>query len=412
MQQGYYQPQWYMPGSPMPQQQQMPQQFHPHPPPGPQGPQGMPMSPRNPAMPLQQAPGTPTQQHALPHVPPHTNSGLASITSPPGTPSSQNNTSLPGAGVQNRLSTYANTFVPNQPPRSKGITIKSVDGTEVDLAKLKRPSPGLPSAPPSPAVTGFQRPVNGHQNRKSIVRMESEDARKKRMAEEEAKAEAERAAKEAEEKAKKDAEEKIKREEEERIAAVKKAEEEEAERIRKEEEERVKKEEEEKERIRKEAEEAERLKAEEAERIKQEEAEKVRIAEEEKAAAAAAAQKAAEDEEKAKEAEATKQAAAAAVAAAAAKEKEEGEVVESPAKLLLEKKKEALSINTGPNPEARKQRPGPLDLSYGKKDIPPSLPSALATARIIEDIGQVAYPEGIQSPKIELNVNAKDSKFK
>ncbi|KAF7969617.1 hypothetical protein HWV62_26787 [Athelia sp. TMB] len=99
-------------------------------------------------------------------------------------------------------------------------------------------------------------------------------------------------------------------------------------------------------------------------------------------------------------------------AATAEKEKEEGEIVESPAKLLLKKKKEALSINTGPSPEARKQRPGPLDFSYGKKDIPPSFPSALATARIIEDIDQVAYPKGIQSPKIELNVNAKDSKFK
>ncbi|KAF7971534.1 hypothetical protein HWV62_20840 [Athelia sp. TMB] len=99
-------------------------------------------------------------------------------------------------------------------------------------------------------------------------------------------------------------------------------------------------------------------------------------------------------------------------AATAEKEKEEGEVVESPAKLLLKKKKEALSINTGPSPEARKQRPGPLAFSYGKKDSPPSFPSALATARIIEDIGQVAYPKGIQSPKIELNVNAKDSKFK
>ncbi|KIM87547.1 hypothetical protein PILCRDRAFT_815094 [Piloderma croceum F 1598] len=40
-----------------------------------------------------------------------------------------------------------------------------------------------------------------------------------------------------------------------------------------------------------------------------------------------------------------------------------------------------------------------------------SLPSALATARIIHDIGQITYPDGIRPPKGELNVNAKDGKF-
>ena len=39
------------------------------------------------------------------------------------------------------------------------------------------------------------------------------------------------------------------------------------------------------------------------------------------------------------------------------------------------------------------------------------LPSALATARIINDIGRIAYPDGIRSPKGELNANAKDGKF-
>jgi translation initiation factor 4G len=49
---------------------------------------------------------------------------------------------------------------------------------------------------------------------------------------------------------------------------------------------------------------------------------------------------------------------------------------------------------------------------YSSKSIPPSLPSALATARIIDDIGQITYPEGIRSPKMELNINAKGGKFK
>jgi translation initiation factor 4G len=51
-------------------------------------------------------------------------------------------------------------------------------------------------------------------------------------------------------------------------------------------------------------------------------------------------------------------------------------------------------------------------LSNTQKGITGALPSALATARIIEDINQVSYPEGIMSPKIELNVNAKQGKFR
>ncbi|KAI1791195.1 armadillo-type protein, partial [Ganoderma leucocontextum] len=43
---------------------------------------------------------------------------------------------------------------------------------------------------------------------------------------------------------------------------------------------------------------------------------------------------------------------------------------------------------------------------------PAALPSALATARIIEDIGSIHYPEGVKSPKLELNVNAKQGKFR
>ncbi|KZP05638.1 hypothetical protein FIBSPDRAFT_1053990 [Athelia psychrophila] len=358
MQQAYYPQQWYMPGTPIPQQQHMPPQFHPHPP-------GMPMSPRNPQMPLQ--PGTPTQSPALTHQPPHANND------------SSNNT-LPGTNSANRLSTYANTFVPN-PPRSSKISIKAADGSEA-------------SRPAVPPASGFNRTANGHRSGKSqSIRMESEEARQKRVAEEEAKAHRERAVKEAEEKVKKDAEEKVQREEEARVAAIKKAAEDEAERIRKDEEER----------IRKEAEEAERVKAE-----QQAEADKAREE-------AAAAQKAAEDAERAKEEEAVAAAAAvtAAATAATAKEKEEGEVAESPSELISDKRKSGLSINTaGPSQEARKPRPGSLDLSYGKTPITPGLPSALATARIIEDIEKMEYPEGIMSPKLELNVNAKDGKFK
>ncbi|KAJ7146962.1 hypothetical protein C8R44DRAFT_20626 [Mycena epipterygia] len=63
--------------------------------------------------------------------------------------------------------------------------------------------------------------------------------------------------------------------------------------------------------------------------------------------------------------------------------------------------------------EFRRRHPGPLDLrSVFKPNIPPVLPSALASARFIDDLSRVPYPENIQSPKVELNINAKDGKFR
>lgn len=302
------------------------------------------------------------------------------------------------------------------PGRSK-VVIKSADGNEVDLLALRK-GPGLPG---NPGVGNFNQPSNGSAgNRKSVVRMESEETKKKRMAEEKAKEEAEQAKREAEEKAKRDAEEKAKREEEEKIAAAAKKEEEERERARKEEEERIRKEEEEKERIRKEAEEKERLAKEEEERLKKEEEERLHRAEEEKRVAEEAERARKEEEAKAK-------AAAEAQAAAMEKEKEEGELpsdIPFPSKEKLSDVKEeakfgsreSLRIDTTTTPPAAepRKRPGPLNLTGARRDsnIPAALPSALSTARIIEDIGQVPYPEGIQSPKVELNIGAKDGKFK
>lgn len=40
------------------------------------------------------------------------------------------------------------------------------------------------------------------------------------------------------------------------------------------------------------------------------------------------------------------------------------------------------------------------------------LPSVLATARHIEDINSITYPQGIKSPKLELNVNIQKGKFR
>ncbi|KAJ2958165.1 hypothetical protein NUW54_g14553 [Trametes sanguinea] len=115
------------------------------------------------------------------------------------------------------------------------------------------------------------------------VRIETEEAKRKRLAEEEA---AKRKEKEAEENAKKEAEEKARREEEER---KKKQEEEqkkkqEEERQRQEEEERKRKEAEEKERQRQEEEEKERQRKEAEEKAKRDEEERKRKEEEERAA--------------------------------------------------------------------------------------------------------------------------------
>ncbi|KAI9439810.1 hypothetical protein H4582DRAFT_1813000 [Lactarius indigo] len=50
--------------------------------------------------------------------------------------------------------------------------------------------------------------------------------------------------------------------------------------------------------------------------------------------------------------------------------------------------------------------------STGSSIILHALPSALATARHIEDLSRITYPEGVKSPKVELNVNTQNGKFR
>ena len=93
-----------------------------------------------------------------------------------------------------------------------------------------------------------------------------------------------------------------------------------------------------------------------------------------------------------------------------------------PERLTLEIKSKKEGETTSPiydvppstSPESHKRRPipAPLDLSNTNKNITQPLPSALATARHIQDVYQIQYPEGIKSPKIELNTNATDGKFR
>lgn len=86
-------------------------------------------------------------------------------------------------------------------------------------------------------------------------------------------------------------------------------------------------------------------------------------------------------------------------------------LVELPAKAS---EKELLRIDTSlPSPEHQRKRPGPLNLQATiNTNVTPPLPSALATARHIEDINRITYPQGIKSPRIELNVNTQKGKFR
>jgi translation initiation factor 4G len=294
------------------------------------------------------------------------------------------------------LNKGASAFIPK-----KSITIKTQEGRELDLGVYRRKD-----APASPVVENNVPLIHQtHQKRISVVRMETVEAKERRLAEEKEKeekarkADEEKKAAEQEKKRKEDEEEKKaeeekrKKEEEDR---KRKEEEAEAERVRlrKEEEERIKKEEE----AKKAAEEAERKrKDKEEEERKAAEVEKLRLAKE-------------AEERRVKE-----EAKRVAAKLAEVQKQEEGELVESPTaeeppKEVREifSRKEALKIDTS----ITKTRPGPLDLSGATKNVVAALPSALATARVIEDLDHISYPEGISSPKPELNANSKKGKFR
>lgn len=407
------------------------------------------MSPRNPPASLQ-GPGTPTlaHTHALPnpvhtpHPPPalsHGSNSIGGLTSPPPTPSSA---SIP------RLNATSNTFV----PRQKKITLKNEDGTEVNLDNIAKsaPAPVAPAVTAAPQGSVYRQGSPGTPTRRpASVRIESEDQRKARLAEEEAKEkERARVKAEAEEKVRKEkeaAERKLQEEEERKLAQeeaekerVRKEEEAklEAERARIAEEERVRKEKEElaaqkireeEDRKRKEEEEAqvkllvEKAKKEEEERLEQQRLDKAK-AEKERLAQEAEAERLRLEQEEAtrKAAEAVPEPAAPAESSKEASE--DGEVVEggqdveataSSKEEPKDKIKDALRINTSPLSD-RRQRPGPLDLT-GAKIVPvvgTPTPGPLATARIIVDINTVQYPEGVSSPRPDLNEHAKEGKFR
>ena len=296
------------------------------------------------------------------------------------------------------MSAGAGAFFPRR------VTIKSQDGRELDLGTWRKKD-----APASPVVENNASLIHQtyNQKRTSTIRMETVEAKEKRLAEEKEK---EEKARKAEEEKKAAEEEKKRKEEEEK----KQAEEEEKRKL--EEAERRKREEEEKaerERIRKEEEEKEKIRREEeAKKAAEEERKRKEKEEEEKKAAEAEKLRLAKEAEERRVKEEEKR-----VAAKLAEEQkpEEGEIVESPSSEEPPKevrevfsRKEGLKIDTA----ITKARPGPLDLSGATKNVAAAPPSALATARIIEDLDHISYPEGVASPKPELNVNSKNGKFR
>lgn len=310
------------------------------------------------------------------------------------------------------------------PPKKSGI-------------RLVNPTTGEPVVlRPPDAPGGHQRTISQEINvgsplKKTPIRLESEAAKNKRIAEEAAAKQKEKEAAEAKEKEKKrledEAAEKERKAKEEADAEVKRKADEAA-RLKREEEERVKKAE--ADRIQKEKEDAERKQreAEEAEQRKRDEEERVRKAKEDderkqrEAEEAAVKAKADEAERLRKETEAAKAKEEAEAAAKAAAPSlltppisANGSAATSPkATPAVLPSKPTLAPITTDKPRLQRPVPGPLDLSSTHKPgLAQPLPSALASARRIEDLDAITYPEGIKTPDIELNQGqTKGGKFK
>jgi translation initiation factor 4G len=428
------------------------------------------MSPRNPPLPLQQVPGTPSQSHAIPPIlpPPHPSvpHPPPSVTSPPPTPSAP-------PTRPTSLSANAGAFVPG-----KKISIKHPNsGQEVSVEQLKHTR-----TPPAPAPVPPSPPSIKQDIKRQPIRIESQEQKEKRLAEERAKegknqeksrpseasvrANEDAARREIEEHERREAEERKAKEEAERPEKERKEAEERAalEKERKEAEERAvrqeaerkeaearaarearEKEEQEKERSRleeearaqrealeiaeKERAEQERLRKiqEEEEASAREEAERQRKAEEDAVESSADAQVLADDaqptslpEEGEIEDDVSQPAVATEELSSSSANKGSPAPPLSPASHVLvdlpakPSEKESLRIDTTlPSPEHQRRRPGPLNLQATiNTNVAPPLPSALATARHIEDINRITYPQGIKSPRLELNVNTQKGKFR
>ena len=289
---------------------------------------------------------------------------------PPDSPPTPSTTT---AAPVRALNTNASTFVPTS-RRRKPIVIKNEDGTELDLEALKKHSPQPPTVPIPPPSEN-----KGSKRKRKQARLEQEK-------------------KDAEERARKEGEENKGKEEEE-------AERKEEEAKREEEEEKR-----EQEHMRKDGEEKERLRLEEEAWNHKEEA---RLEEEQKKA-----EKEKEEKERAEREDEERRQQAALKCEEAQLQAEAQDNVESPSEDSKEPEEgeviESGEIDTSSVPpplEIPRRRPGPLDFNAAKRDFPASH-SALATTRNIERLQDIEYPEGIRSPREDLNKDAKDGKFR
>ncbi|KAG8934848.1 hypothetical protein FRC01_014014 [Tulasnella sp. 417] len=450
----YMNPDWY------PHMQQPNMHQHPYQTPYMQPP-GTPHQPYAPSLPPTQQPPTPANTMSPrtgpmstlpPQAPGATGPPQINTNLPPSVPST------PGPGRPTSLTPSAREFVPSSSPMipspgfplPKKSTAIKISNPNTGEAVVFRPPDGGHGR--NLSVSGTSAVHESSPLRKTPIKMETQEEKKAREEKERKDKE------EADAKKKKEAEAKLKKEEEEREAKRKA---EEAERLKKEEEERLKKEAEEKakrdaeekkrqeeeaarrkkeeeERLQREAEERALKEKEEQERKEREERERVERELKEREEAEAKA-KAEEEERLRKEAE---EAAAAKLAAetkakeeAEAKEREEREKLQAPAlsrtasassvatPLTASPKPGSASLPAKPHlppistntdrPKPQRPVPGPLDLSHTQRPpLTPGLPSALASARKIDDLDSVTYPEGIKTP-VEMNQGqTKGGKYK
>ncbi|PBK74054.1 hypothetical protein ARMSODRAFT_569711 [Armillaria solidipes] len=150
-------------------------------------------------------PRSPQYQHQR-QVP---NGNAPRIPSGPGGPGAPQMSAGLGSPRTGRLNISASAFVPGQRSSAR-VSLKNAEGKEINLDTLKNQklSPALSGAALPPVVS----PAHGSPNRRSVIRMESEEERSKRLAGEREK-ELAKAKAEADSKAKKEKEENQRREE-------------------------------------------------------------------------------------------------------------------------------------------------------------------------------------------------------
>ncbi|CAE7085121.1 unnamed protein product, partial [Rhizoctonia solani] len=441
-----YNPYMYWGGHPQHQHQHMQQIHQPPMQSSPRPPPAQPRPPSTPPVPNNVSPHPPPINTSL-QAPPSAPSPSLSVTAPAFVPGNLRRTVNPiristpnGDAVtfEGQLPASPKVTTPI-PPKRQSVVVRM----ETEQQKNER----LAKEQEEKEKEAREKAEKAEKERKEKERIE-EEKRAKEEAERKEKEEAERKAKEEEErKVREEAERKADEERKIREAAERKAEEErkakEAEERRIAEEARAKEEaarkEEEERKAREEAErlEAERKAKEEADRKAEEERKAKEDAEE--AARVEAEAKAKEEAEKAKaEADAKAEAEAAAKEAEAkeaAAEEARDTVPASPISspkpsngLLpstVPDRPSPLSTSTTPgrpsplsisttsaNDRPKRPVPGPLDLTSAQGNRSAAPPSALASARIIEDLNSVPYPETIKTPNPDLNIAATPGKFR